>query len=279
MRPPVSATLAVWASAWLSGTARYDDVLDAVTADGGSHVVVGMPAAEAARQGGGFAATAAGSFNPGPTSAGPAGEESFDEPARLGAVLLAWRAAGESVRTALPVPGDVRGVPTTAAFLAAATEVGQAAFAGGLGVVPTVSSPSPSSAPPTTVWRAFAVASAAPDALQISEAEHDLAVAVRETTTLLRERDLSGGRTPDAAALERIRRASEGLLLPPGFSPRAAALLASAERLQAMVDLAARDVDGGAIDRAGIHTRTAALRDLAVTVRRARLAGYNAPWS
>ena len=201
-----------------------------------------------------------------------------DQPVRLGAVLLAWRACGDRAQTALPVPGDVRGVPTTADFLAAATEVGQAAFAGGLGVVPAISPRSPSSAPPTTVWRAFAVAPAVPDTLQISEAEHDLAVAVRETTTLLRDRDLSGGRAPDAAALDRIRRAGEGLLLPPGFSPRAAALLSSAERLQAMVDLAARDVDGGAIDRAGILARTAALRQLATTVRRARLAGYNSPW-
>jgi hypothetical protein len=176
------------------------------------------------------------------------------------------------------VPGDVRGVPTDPAFLAAAVEAGQGAYAGGIGVVPTRPADSPSSAAPTTVWRAFSIGAAIPDVVQFSEAEHDLAVAVRETATLLRDADLSGGRTPDASELDRVRRASEGLRLPTGFPPRAAALLASAERLHAMVELAGRDAHGAAVNGAGIDTRAAALRELAVTVRRARLAGYNAPW-
>jgi len=171
----------------------------------------------------------------------------------------------------------VRGTPASPAFRAAPLDAGQAAFAGGIGLVPGRPSESPSSAAPVTVWRAFPVDPAVPDPLQLSEAEHDLAVAVRETAILLRERDLTGGRPPDARELERIRRASEGLRLPAGFPPRAAALLASAERLQAMVSLATRDVHGGAIDRDGIEARAHALSQLATTVRRARLAGYNAP--
>jgi hypothetical protein len=54
------------------------------------------------------------------------------------------------------------------------------------------------------------------------------------------------------------------------------ALVAQAERLQAVLDLAFRDPTGGAIDRTGIAARAEGLRPLAAAVRRARLAGYNA---
>lgn len=264
MRPPVSATLAVWANAWLDGAVAFDDVLDAVTVGAEAHVVIDLPASQNASHGRGDG------------SAGFEREGSRPEPTRLGAVLIAWRAAHGPIRACLPVPGDVRGTPTSPAFRAAALDAGQGVFGGGIGLVPGPSADSPSSAPPVTVWRAFPVDPAAPDPLQLSEAEHDLAVAVRETATLLQDRDLTGGRPPDARELERVRRASEGLRLPAGFPPRAAALLASAERLQAMVSLATRDVHGGAIDRGGVEARADALAQLGTTVRRARLAGYNA---
>jgi len=70
---------------------------------------------------------------------------------------------------------------------------------------------------------------------------------------------------------------SIGVPLPGETTLIAAALLASAERLQAMVSLATRDAHGGAIDRGGIEVRAQVLAQLATTVRRARLAGYNAP--
>lgn len=266
MRPPVSATLAVWANAWLDGAVGYDDVLDAVTVGAENHVVIDLPASQAARLGRGD----------GPAH-GDLDADNRPEPARLGAVLIAWRTSSEPVRACLPVPGDVRGTPADPGFRAAALDAGEGVFAGGIGLVPVPRPDSPSSAPAVTVWRAFAVAPPGPDALQLSEAEHDLAAAVRETATLLRERDLAAHRPPDTRELERIRRASEGLRLPTGFPPRAAALLASAERLQAMLSLAALDGHGGGIDRVGIDARAGALRELATTVRRARLAGYNAP--
>lgn len=263
MRPPVSATLAVWATAWLGGEVGYDDVLDAVTVGAETHAVLDLPASETARHGRGEMG-----------STGRPVEASG--PSRLGAVLIHWRAAGEPPRVCLPVPGDVRGMPLSPAFLAAAIEAGQAVYGGGVGLVPGATGDSVSSAAAVRTWRAFAVGAAAPDAQQLSEAEHDLAVAVRETATLLRDRDLTGGRAPDPREFERIRRAGDGLRLPTGFPPRAAAMLASAERLQAMVELASRDVHGGAVGAVGIDARAVALRELGTTVRRARLAGYNA---
>jgi hypothetical protein len=88
--------------------------------------------------------------------------------------------------------------------------------------------------------------------------------------------DFDAELVPLSQVLVAWRRAGEQLNLPPGFPARAVALIAQAERLQAVLDLAARDPTGGAIDRTGISARLGALRPLATAVRRARLAGYNA---
>ena len=87
---------------------------------------------------------------------------------------------------------------------------------------------------------------------------------------------MAGGAADVTDALRDARRAGEHLNLPPNFPPRAVALLAQAERMQAVLDLVADDPEGGAIDRFGMSARANALRPLAAAVRRARLAGYNA---
>jgi hypothetical protein len=66
------------------------------------------------------------------------------------------------------------------------------------------------------------------------------------------------------------RRAGERVDLPPGFDPRAVALIAQAERMSAVLALAGVETTALPDDR---HV---ALRPLIVAVRRARLAGYNA---
>ncbi|MCU1658491.1 MAG: hypothetical protein JWO57_3147, partial [Pseudonocardiales bacterium] len=88
--------------------------------------------------------------------------------------------------------------------------------------------------------------------------------------------DVAGWMDDIADELRDARRAGEHLNLPPGHPSRAVALVAQAERLQAVLDLAAKDPTGGAIDRTGIAARAESLRPLSVAVRRARMAGYNA---
>jgi hypothetical protein len=63
--------------------------------------------------------------------------------------------------------------------------------------------------------------------------------------------------------------------LPPGHDGRAVRLLAQADRLSAVLDLAAVD-PGGSVTGAGARARDEALRPLHTAVRRARLAAYNA---
>jgi hypothetical protein len=125
-------------------------------------------------------------------------------------------------------------------------------------------------------WHVHAVEPMPNDPLQLDEAQHDLTAAIRECASALGAAQVGGASGDVSDELRSARRAGERLNLPPGWPPQAVALLAQAERLQAMLDLAARDPIGGAVDRVGIAARQDALRPLATAVRRARMAAYNA---
>jgi len=240
-----SGPLAAWAAAFFAGRVSVDLAADAVTGSDAPHQVGGLPA--------------------------------FDvELVPLREVLIAWRRTGGAVRLVLPVAGDVRGLPGPAAFRSAALEAGEAAVGPGLGVVPEVIDYSPSSAPTTVLWQAFAVEPAPADPISVADAQYELTTAIRESASALSAADVAGWVDDIADTLHDARRAGERLNLPPRFPSRAVTLLAQAERLQAVLDLAFADPTGGAIDRTGIAARTAALQPLATAVRRARVAGYNA---
>lgn len=239
-----SGPLAAWASAFFAGRVSVDQAADAVIGEDPPHQVGGLPAYDI-------------------------------ELVPLREVLIAWRRAGGCVRAILPVAGDVRGLPGPAAFRSAALESGEAAVGTGLGVVPEIVDYSPSSAPPTVLWQAFAIEDSPTDYLSVQDAQFELTTAIRESASALSAADVAGWVDDIADALHDARHAGERLNLPPGFPPRAVALLAQAERLQAVLDLAFADPTGGAIDRTGIAARAAGLRPLAMAVRRARVAGYN----
>jgi hypothetical protein len=237
--------LAAWAAAFFAGQTSLDQAVDAVTGSDAPHQVGGLPA--------------------------------YDfELVPLGEVLVAWRRSGGGVRVVLPVAGDVRGVPGPAAFRAAALERGEAVVGHGIGVVPEVIDYSPSSAPPTVLWHAFVIDRAPVDHVSVADAQYDLTTAIRESASALSAADVAGWVDDMADSLHDARRAGERLNLPPAFPARAVALVAQAERLQAVLDLAYANPTGGAIDRMGMAARSSALAPLATAVRRARVAGYNA---
>ena len=240
-----SGPLAAWTSAWLVGRVGPDEVADAVSHGDAPHQVGGLSGFDA-------------------------------ELVPLHEVLLVWRRAGQPVRLVLPVAGDVRGMPGPAAFRSAALEAGEAVYGGEVGIVPEVIEYYPSSAPPAVLWQAFDIEAPTPDHISLGDAQYDLTTAVRESASALSAADVAGWIDDIADDLHDARRAGERLNLPPGFPQRAIALLAQAERLQAVLDLAFSDPTGGAIDSHGIASRRDALRPLATAVRRARLAGYNA---
>lgn len=229
-------------AAWYAGYVGPDEVVDAVTQDDAMHEVAGL------------------------------GLDTLP----LREALAVWRREAAPVRLALPVPGDVRGVPGPTEFREAALDAGEAVWSGSLGLVPEITEYYPSSAPTTVTWQAYVIEPAPPDYLQLAEVQYELTTAIREAATALAAADVAGGAADIADALHDARRAGETLNLPPRFPSRAVALLAQAERMHAVLELAACDPEGGAIDRFGMSARTSALRPLGVAVRRARLAGYNA---
>jgi hypothetical protein len=229
-------------SAWYAGDAGPDEVVDAVTLDDAPHQVSGLGL----------------------------------DVVPLCDVLMMWRRESAPVRLVLPASGDVRGVPGPAEFRAAALDAEEAVCADTLGLIPEVTEYWPSSAPTSVVWHAYVIDPAPPDYLQLGDVQFELTSAIREAATALTAADVAGGAGDLGDALRDARRAGEYLNLPPNFPPRAVALLAQAERMQAVLELAAGDPEGGAIDRFGMSARAGALRPLAMAVRRARLAGYNA---
>jgi hypothetical protein len=229
-------------AAWHAGDAGPDEVVDAVQLDDAPHLVSGIAL----------------------------------DLVPLRDVLMTWRRETAPVRLVLPVSGDVRGVPGPADFRAAALDAEEAACCGALGLVPEVTEYWPSSAPPTVVWTAYVIDTVPVDHVQLGDVQFELTTAIREAATALTAADVAGGAADITEALRDARRAGEHLNLPPNFPSRAVALLAQAERMQAVLDLASDDPQGGAIDRFGMSARASALRPLASAVRRARLAGYNA---
>lgn len=236
--------MAAWGSAWLAGTASFDQVLDAVSGRGR---VIGGPGFD------------------------PAGVHP------VGVALTDWKRAGTpALRLALPVPGDVRGLAGPAEFRTVAMDAGQAVYGNDFGVTVLAGPPTPSSAGPEVVWHRAEAAEPAPDPLSIADAEHELTEAIRETASVLARTGATSWLPDIAPALSNARRAGERLHLPASHPPRAVRLIAQAERLTAVFAVVDAD-DTGPLTAAAASERSQALAPLRVAVRRALLAGYNAP--
>jgi hypothetical protein len=110
----------------------------------------------------------------------------------------------------------------------------------------------------------------------LREAERELREALRQATESLERLDVARWRPDDAAQVAAVRGAGVAAgRLPPGTPPRALAVLATAQRLRAVVDLAGRD-DGAAVSGWEAQRRTEALRGLDAVSRRAVVAAVNA---
>jgi len=242
-----SGLLAAWGTAFLDGRIGFDRVVATVTGGDLPHRVVDLPGA------------------PGEVP--------------LGWVLTAWRDLGATaLRAALPVPGDPRGLPGPGPFATAAMSAGEAVHATGLGLVPEVTrhGSAAGSAVHSVRWHAYpGTGEPAPDPLSVAEAEHDLTTALREAAAALTALDAASWRPELVGELPRARRVGSPPL-PPGCPPRAVRLLAQADRLAAVLDLASADAPGGALSAGAATARASALRPVWTAVRRARLAAYNA---
>jgi hypothetical protein len=233
---------AAWATAWLSDRCSFDEALDALT-DDRAHPVSGMPGAEGA--------------------------------VPLGAALAALRGLGERrVALALPVPGDVRGLPRVPGLTERALEAGQVAVGRAVALVPH---PLGTEVVP---WTAFALAGAPPapppveGTLRAASGALDLAVV--DAARTLAGLDLARWHPEVPALLTGLARAVHVPGMPADIDPVALSVLSRAQRLARVLDLAMTDAPGAAITTGQAAARDEALRPLSDAVRAALTAAYNA---
>jgi len=245
--PCPSATLTVWASAWLHGSAAPDAVIDGLHTWAGLHEVVAADETTG-RQ---LDLPAPGAV---PTSV-------------VGLLAAARRAGAGAGQLLLPVPGDVRGLPPEGPLATAALGSGEVAvFIGAeLAVVPNAV------ADGVLRWTVF-MAGPLPPAPEpaLVEAEHGLRGAVRQAATTLAELDVArhrpGVRAEIAETLEHRVRPP----WPEGTPARALRVLEQADEVEAILRVADTDNLGGAVSASVAAARSAALRPLFTAVREAR---------
>lgn len=244
----LGARFVPWVRAWRAGLVPYDDVVPTVTA-GEEHVCRDLP----------------GTWR--------------DVPMREALSTLS-RLHPDQIRLVLPAPGDPRGLPGPGPFTATALLRGEGVIAGELGLVPEVTEHRSGSGDlwHTVTWQVHPVRTTATpaDSPTPAEAEHDLSVALTETTEALTGLDVARWRPELGEALAALRRGSPGPELPPGFDPRSRRLYARASVLEQVLALAAQDPLGGAVNGHQAEQRALALRPLATACRRALEAASNA---
>ena len=232
---------AVWATAWLAGRTSYDEALDALLGDT-AHRVTGLP---------------------GTAEAVP-----------LGSALTALRGLGERrIRLVLPVPGDVRGVPTAPGLVAAALDAGQVAVGDRLALVPE------SAGPEVVQWTAFPLdGGGAPPPVEgnLRTVSGELDLAVADAARTLAGLDLARWHPEVPALLAGLAKPAPAPDLPADHDPLAVSVLGRAQRLAKVIDLALADAPGGAVNHSQAAARDVALRPLADAVREATVAAFNA---
>lgn len=241
----LSGLLTAWLGAWLQGRTSSDDLLASTQGPDEPHTVRGLP------------------------------DET--EPVPLSRVLtLLRRAAPADVSLTLPVPGDPSGL--IGAALAAALHAGEAvavvphdAQQPGWVLVPEIEIRGSSLEPLVYVeWQLYPLdgrPQASPTgAVRLPEAELALSESVTAAAAVIAEIGQVGQLSPEiVAAITKLRKRSGlKLPLPPGSPPEAIRVLTTAQRLEAVVELAAKEQPLSASSDA---RRMAALREVSRAVR------------
>ncbi|WP_055560872.1 hypothetical protein, partial [Streptomyces luridiscabiei] len=174
--------MAAWGNALLAGLVSPDDAALAIVGEDALHRVEGLPG-----------------------EAGPVG---------LTLALGRLRGLGATgFRVALPVPGHPLGLSGPPDFNARALEAEEAVVASGVpyGLVPEVSEVGPEGdLHVEVVWRVLPVREAPPaDVPSLSEAERELAEALRDATAVLSRLDVAGSGPVAEAAVDAYRARAE----------------------------------------------------------------------
>jgi hypothetical protein len=273
-----SATLSVWANAWLAGQAAPDDVLDALSFWAPTQSVTAYDAVAAGHTG-----------LPWP-DIHEAGVVSLLQTLRKAA---GRRSRGRpSIAVVLPIPGDVRGLPPGTQFGRDAIAAGEAVIvthpedAGkAVGLVPEFEYDESDdelvvTEPAALSWTVYSLPSAPViDHIELGEAEYDLRLAVRSAADTLTTIGLgsTGVDVDDPRGMvEQLLESLRHHQVPEPAPSRALRVLENAAHVDAIIAVSA------GLSRIGTHSlseaqiATDALRPLAAVVRSARVAALTA---
>ncbi|MEO3760518.1 hypothetical protein ABGB19_19815 [Mycobacterium sp. B14F4] len=272
-----SVSLSVWANAWLAGAAAPDDVLDALSHWAPKHSATAYDSVAAART-------------------GLAWPDLLDTSAV--SLLQTLRSAARPaevvppVALALPVPGDVRGLPAGTQFQRDAVTAGEAILvsgdpAGPIGLVPDFEyddldvDDDFGRDPCALSWTVYSVSTPATPAehIDLGEAEYELRSAVRAAAAALgalragtADVDVDDPRGLVEQVLE------SGRIHPiPGHAPdRALRVLENAAHVDAIISVSSGLIPIGLHSSSEVQIANDALRPLSSVVRSARIAAVNA---
>lgn len=290
-----SVSLAVWANAWLAGAAAPDDVLDALSNWAPRHYVTAYDSVAASRTG-----------LPWPD---------LDGTGTVSLLQTLRTAAGAGCdappfAVALPVPGDVRGLPAGTQFQRDALTAGEAIVLTGpadgrpdgehraarttIGVVPDFEHDDDHDDDDrdfehddphrpglcTLSWTVYSVIDVprAPH-IDLGEAEYELRVAVRAAADALGalRAGAAGGDVEDPRALVEEILDSAGRHRLPGHAPtRALRVLENAAHVDAIITVSSGLIPIGLHSSSEVRIAGDALRPLTSVVRSARIAAVDA---
>ena len=265
-----SVSLSVWANAWLAGHAAPDDVLDALSAWAPTHSVTAYDSVAAGRTG-----------LPWP-DIDDAGTMSLLQTVRTASAPRGadgWPRR-PSITLALPVPGDVRGLPMGTQFQADALDAGEAVVitAGdgtAIGLVPTAEADDEDEPLPQTtlLWSVYSLQGLpVDDHIDLGEAEYALRSAVRSAAEALDGLKLVAGQDDPRALVEEVLQATCHHQIPDHAPGRALRVLSTAAHVDAIITVSSGVAPISTQSASQARIADTALRPLSAVVRAARSA-------
>ena len=272
-----SVSLSVWANAWLAGAAAPDDVLDALSLWAPRHSVTAYDSAAADRTGLSW------------PDLDDAGAVSLLQTMRTAARAAV---AQPAIALALPVPGDVRGLPPGTQFGRDAITAGEAIIVGPadspVGLVPEFEYPDASDADDefefepelcALSWTVYSLASSpVPEQLDLGAEEYALRDAVRAAADALGalRAGAPGGEVADPRRLvEQVLDSTSAHRIPDHAPARAVRVLENAAHVDAIITVSAGLIPSGLQSSSEVQLASDALRPLNSVVRSARLAAVS----
>ncbi|MFX0576406.1 hypothetical protein [Nocardia nepalensis] len=262
-----SATLTVWAGSWLAGCSAPDDILEALYAWAPRHTIAA-----------GDPATGGRDDLPWSSRDNLSGTGVM---ALLKVIREAMAQPGAQLRLVLPVPGDVRGLPTGTAFAADAIEAGEGMLFGvpgseGTGLIPQLADDN------TLQWTVYSTpipAAPGPD-MSLGEAEYTMREAVRDAAdALMRLHTTAVGAAADADPRELIEAELADYsrhAYPDSIPLRARRILDTADHVAAILTVAQREPASSPTSATAIGAQEDLLRPLWDAIRAARLVAVHA---